>query len=139
MKLAGEEQARAMYERIKASELYDPELGMYKTSVSLEEESDEIGRIRAFTAGWLERESVFLHMTYKYLLSLLKAGLYDEFFSEIRLSLIPFLDPQCMDEVRWRTPPLLQAASTRIPMSMDAVLWLGLADRRPNSSACGLR
>lgn len=93
MKLAGEEQARAMYERIKASELYDPELGMYKTSVSLEEESDEIGRIRAFTAGWLERESVFLHMTYKYLLSLLKAGLYDEFFSEIRLSLIPFLDP----------------------------------------------
>ncbi|MFE9274434.1 cellobiose phosphorylase [Paenibacillus glucanolyticus] len=93
MKLAGEEQARAMYERIKASELYDPELGMYKTSVSLEEESDEIGRIRAFTAGWLERESVFLHMTYKYLLSLLKAGLYDEFFSEIRLSFIPFLDP----------------------------------------------
>ena len=34
-----------------------------------------------------------MHMTYKYLLSLLKAGLYDEFFSEIKTSLIPFLDP----------------------------------------------
>lgn len=93
MKLANEGQARAMYDRIKASDLYDAALGMYKTSVSLEGEGDEIGRIRAFTAGWLERESVFLHMTYKYLLSLLKAGLYDEFFSEIKTSLIPFLDP----------------------------------------------
>jgi hypothetical protein len=93
MKLANESQARAMYDRIKASDLYDAALGMYKTSVSLEGEGDEIGRIRAFTAGWLERESVFLHMTYKYLLSLLKAGLYDEFFSEIKTSLIPFLDP----------------------------------------------
>lgn len=93
MKLADEGQARTMYDRIKASDLYDPALGMYKTSVSLAGETDEIGRIRAFTAGWLERESVFLHMTYKYLLSLLKAGLYDEFFSEIKTSLVPFLDP----------------------------------------------
>ena len=59
MKLADEGRARTMYDRIKASDLYDSALGMYKTSVSLEGETDEIGRIRAFTAGWLERESVF--------------------------------------------------------------------------------
>ncbi|WP_327204735.1 hypothetical protein [Paenibacillus sp. DMB20] len=87
------EQAKEMYDRIKATDLYDRKLGMYKTSVSLNGEGDEIGRIRAFTAGWLERESVFLHMTYKYLLSLLKTGLYGPFFEEIRSSLIPFLDP----------------------------------------------
>lgn len=85
--------AREMYDRIKATDLYDRGLGMYKTSVSLDGESDEIGRIRAFTAGWLERESVFLHMSYKYLLSLLKSGLYEPFFEEIRSALIPFLDP----------------------------------------------
>lgn len=32
-------------------------------------------------------------MSYKYLLELLKAGLHEEFYSELRTSLIPFLDP----------------------------------------------
>ncbi|MNP34670.1 hypothetical protein D3C76_1279680 [compost metagenome] len=32
-------------------------------------------------------------MSYKYLLALLKSGLTEEFFSELRTSLIPFLDP----------------------------------------------
>ncbi|MEF2967620.1 cellobiose phosphorylase [Paenibacillus sp. M1] len=87
------EEAKAAYERIRRSDLYDAELQMYKTSVSLAEEAHEIGRIRAFTPGWLERESVFLHMSYKYLLALLKSGLTEQFFAEIRTSLIPFLDP----------------------------------------------
>lgn len=86
-------EAEAIYRRIKGTGLYDPVLKMYKTSVSLEGESDEIGRMRAFTPGWLERESIFLHMSYKYLLSVLKAGLYEPFFEELRTSLIPFLDP----------------------------------------------
>ncbi|MHA6532331.1 cellobiose phosphorylase [Paenibacillus sp. BAC0078] len=85
--------ARQIYNRIKQTELYDPVTSMYRTSVSLEQESNEIGRIRAFTPGWQERESNFLHMSYKYLLELLKAGLYDEFYSEMKTSLIPFLDP----------------------------------------------
>ncbi|MDF2922294.1 MAG: cellobiose phosphorylase [Paenibacillaceae bacterium] len=94
MKQTGDQkQAAAAYRQIKETELYDPAIRMYKTSVSLEGESHEIGRMRAFTPGWLERESVFLHMSYKYLLSLLKAGLYEEFFAEIRDSLVPFLDP----------------------------------------------
>lgn len=86
-------EAKQAYEKIRRSDLFDERLGMYKTSVSLAGESPEIGRIRAFTPGWLERESVFLHMSYKYLLALLKSGLTEQFFAELRTSLIPFLDP----------------------------------------------
>ena len=87
------EQAKTVYESIKKTGLYDPKTSMYQTSVSLEGESHEIGRMRAFTPGWLERESNFLHMSYKYLLELLKAGLYEEFYGELQTSLVPFLDP----------------------------------------------
>lgn len=85
--------AKNMYQEIKKSFLYDEKLKMYKTSESLEQVSYEIGRIRAFTPGWLERESIFLHMEYKYFYSLLKAGLYDEFYEAIQDALIPFLSP----------------------------------------------
>ncbi|WP_150275433.1 cellobiose phosphorylase [Paenibacillus tepidiphilus] len=88
------EQAREIYNKVRATGLFDPVTSMYRTSVSLEAESHEIGRIRAFTPGWQERESNFLHMSYKYLLELLKSGLYEEFFSEMKTSLIPFLDPE---------------------------------------------
>lgn len=91
--LENPEEAKEAYENIRRSDLFDQKLQMYKTSVSLNEESHEIGRIRAFTPGWLERESVFLHMSYKYLLALLKTGLKEQFFAEIQTSLIPFLDP----------------------------------------------
>ena len=63
---------------------------MYKTSASLEDAGNEIGRLRAFTPGWLERESVFLHMEYKYLYAVLKAGLYERFYEDLRTTLIPF-------------------------------------------------
>ena len=91
--VASQEEARAIHSKIKQSELYDPVLRMFKTSVSLENESHEIGRIRAFTAGWLERESVFMHMSYKYVLELLKSGLYEEYEEEMQRSLVPFMDP----------------------------------------------
>ncbi|WP_410513251.1 cellobiose phosphorylase [Paenibacillus sp. BR2-3] len=91
--LKNREQAKNVYDSIKKTGLYDPKTSMYQTSVSLEGESHEIGRMRAFTPGWLERESNFLHMSYKYLLELLKAGLYEEFYGELQTSLIPFLDP----------------------------------------------
>lgn len=83
-----------LYKNVKASGIYDQGLKMYKTSASLEAETHEIGRIRAFTPGWLERESVFLHMTYKYLLSTLEAGLYDEFYEDIKSNMIPMLSPE---------------------------------------------
>jgi hypothetical protein len=83
-----------MYTRIKQSNIYDHELKFYKTSEFLDKESNEIGRGRSFTKGWQERESNFLHMTYKYLLGLLKAGLYDEFYEEIKTNLTCFMDPE---------------------------------------------
>lgn len=93
MKTISGAQAEQLYENIKETDIYDKLLGMYKTSESLDSESMEIGRIRAFTPGWLERESIFLHMTYKYMLSLLDAKLYDVFFDEMKKNIIPFLDP----------------------------------------------
>ncbi len=84
---------RAMFEKIKASDIYDKELEFYKTSGCLDEESNEIGRGKSFTKGWQERESNFLHMTYKYLLGLLKGGLHETFFEEIRTNWTIFMDP----------------------------------------------
>lgn len=85
--------ARDMYHKVKETGLYDQKLAMYKTSASIEECSMEAGRCRAFTPGWQERENVFLHMEYKYILAMLKAGLYDEYYETITRALIPFLDP----------------------------------------------
>lgn len=85
--------AAEMCRRIKTTDIYDKKLKMYKTSASIEPLSMENGRVRAFTPGWLERESVFLHMEYKYFYGLLKAGLYDEFYEAIGDALIPYQDP----------------------------------------------
>ena len=85
---------RKMYETIKKSDIYDKKLKIYKTSGELEQEDYEIGRIRAFTKGWLERESDFLHMIYKYLVGLLKAGLYEEFYEELKHNFVCFMDPE---------------------------------------------
>lgn len=86
-------EAVKLYQQVRQSDIYDEKLGMYKTSISLEEMSYELGRARAFTPGWLERESVFMHMEFKYLLSMLSAGLFEEFFEDIKTALPPFLDP----------------------------------------------
>ncbi|BCR35788.1 cellobiose phosphorylase [Mariniplasma anaerobium] len=98
--LAKPEEAKSIYDNVKQSGLYDKKHKFYQTSVSLEEESFEIGRLKAFTPGWLERESNFLHMTYKYLLGLLKSGLYDTFYEEIKTNYTCFMDP----EVYGRSP-----------------------------------
>ena len=84
---------KEMYKNIKKSDIYDKKLKIYKTSSSLDEESIEIGRIRAFTKGWLERESNFIHITYKYLLGLIKAGMYEEFYEELKTNMVCFMDP----------------------------------------------
>jgi hypothetical protein len=66
---------------------------MYKVNASLADQPLEIGRARVFTPGWLENESIWLHMEYKYLLELLRNELYEEFFAEFRTVCIPFLRP----------------------------------------------
>ena len=95
MKMPGAELTPAeLHEKVRASGLYDEALGMYKVNTSLASSSYELGRCRAFTPGWLENESIWLHMEYKYLLGLLRAGLYREFFSEFHKAGIPFLPPE---------------------------------------------
>ena len=86
--------ARAMCAKIKETDIYDKKLKMYKTSESIEAVSMENGRVRAFTPGWLERESIFLHMEYKYFLGMFKAGLYEEFYEAISDALIPYQKPE---------------------------------------------
>lgn len=86
--------AAAMCARLKETDIYDRELKMYRTSESIEGLSMENGRVRAFTPGWLERESIFLHMEYKYFYGMLKAGLYDQFYEAIGSALIPYQDPE---------------------------------------------
>jgi hypothetical protein len=94
------QQATKLYAAIQQSPLYDASLKIYKTSVPLDQQSMEIGRIRAFTPGWLERESAFLHMTYKYMLGLLKAEAYPSFFEAMEHGLTCFMNP----EVYGRSP-----------------------------------
>lgn len=91
--LSNHEEALQLYHTVKKSQLFDEKLQMYKTCVPIDDMGMDNGRIRAFTPGWQERESVFLHMSYKYQLGLLKAGLYDQFFEEMKHVMIPFLDP----------------------------------------------
>jgi hypothetical protein len=94
MKSADVQSAQSIYQHVRNSDIYDTKLKMYKTSGSLEDQSFEIGRARAFTPGWLERESIFMHMEFKYLLSVLKSGLYEEFFEDITFAMPPFMDPE---------------------------------------------
>lgn len=92
LKLADSGEARKLYAHVKKSALYDGKLHMYKVNAPLGEASFEVGRARAFTPGWLENESIWLHMEYKYLLELLKAGLYPEFFADFHDACVPFLE-----------------------------------------------
>lgn len=88
------EKARKVFTRLRRSPLYDKKLKMYKVTAPLADMPFEIGRCRVFTPGWLENESIWLHMEYKYLYELLKSGLYEEFFEDFKNVLIPFQDPR---------------------------------------------
>ncbi|WP_431087277.1 cellobiose phosphorylase [Paenibacillus sp. 8b26] len=95
MKVIGDiADGRKLYQRIRHSELYDGKLGMYKVNESLTGQPFELGRSRAFTPGWLENESIFMHMEYKYLLECLRSGLYSEFFADMKKAMPPFMDPE---------------------------------------------
>ncbi|RME84323.1 MAG: cellobiose phosphorylase, partial [Caldilineae bacterium] len=78
------DEARRLHRRMLSGPLWDATLGMFKVNASLAGEPHDIGRARAFIPGWLENESIWLHMHYKYLLELLKQGLYAEFFAIAR-------------------------------------------------------
>jgi hypothetical protein len=85
--------ARQIYNSTRSSTLFDLELEMYKLNECLKDCPAEIGRARTFSRGWFENESIWLHMSHKYLLELLKCGLIDEFFEDARTMFVPFMDP----------------------------------------------
>jgi len=86
--------AQKLYRQVRKSGLYDKKLKMYKVNTSLAGESEEIGRARIFPSGWLENESIWLHMEYKFLLELLRCELYEEFYQNFKSALVPFLNPE---------------------------------------------
>jgi hypothetical protein len=67
-----------IYEKVLNSGLRDKELNMYFLSASLKGQSYDMGRQIAFAPGWLENQSIWMHMSHKYYLSLRK--LFTEFF-----------------------------------------------------------
>lgn len=89
------DEARAVHRAVVASALYDEKLRMFKSCEDLSGEPYELGRaVGAYPRGWIENESIYLHMEFKYLLELLRAGLAEEFWAAARTALMPFLDPQ---------------------------------------------
>ncbi len=87
-------EAKTLHAAIKKSLLYDKKLMMYKVTAPLSDMPEEIGRCRVFPPGWLENESIWLHMEYKYMLEILRSGLHEEFYKEFKNVLIPFQKPQ---------------------------------------------
>lgn len=91
--LQSNQQREALYAAVKTSNLYDSKLSLYKISESLVGQPFEVGRMMAFQPGWLENESVWTHMSYKWYLELLRAGLYDQFFEEMKKGIVCFMNP----------------------------------------------
>jgi hypothetical protein len=93
MKTANATEAKDIFLGVRDSNLYDKELQMYTVSASLVDQPIEMGRSMAFAQGWLENQSVWLHMSYKFYLELLRHRLYDDFFDSVREGgLLPFMD-----------------------------------------------
>ncbi|NLE65574.1 MAG: hypothetical protein GX606_06635 [Elusimicrobia bacterium] len=88
------EEAARLHHKVRSSALFDKALGMYKVNASILSESEEIGRTRIFPRGWLENESIWLHMEYKYLLELLRRGLHQEFYRDLQKACVAFMDPE---------------------------------------------
>lgn len=92
-KILNNDQSCDLHTKVLASDLYDKKLKMFRVNGILKDESFEIGRAKAFSAGWLENGSIWLHMEYKYLLELLKQGLTETFIKTFKETGILFQDP----------------------------------------------
>ncbi|MCB2156056.1 hypothetical protein KQI84_14350 [bacterium] len=89
-----QEEAREFYSALRKSPLYDRKLHSYMLNMDLTNCTDEIGRARTFSRGIYENESIWLHMSYKILVELVRHGLHEEFFEAARTMLVPFMDPE---------------------------------------------
>jgi hypothetical protein len=86
--------ATALAEAVRKSGLFDEKLKMYKVNEPLMTEPMEIGRTKTFSRGWLENESIWTHMEYKYMLELLRSGLFEQFYADFKNVMIPFMKPE---------------------------------------------
>ena len=94
MNTATPDEAKEIYSKVRESPLRDNGLGMYTLSASLKGQSLDIGRAMAFAPGWLENESVWMEMSYKFYKQLLRNGMFEEFFHEMKSGgMLPFMDP----------------------------------------------
>jgi hypothetical protein len=87
------EAKEALYNQVVSSPLRDEELKMYKICEDLKNQDPATGRIKAFPRGWLENESIWLHMSYKFYLEILRAGMFQEFWHEAQTGIVAFMDP----------------------------------------------
>jgi hypothetical protein len=94
LRVCSSQRAKQIYQAVQKSPLVDQNLAMYKLNESLERCSPEIGRARTFSRGWFENESIWQHMSSKYLLELVRNGLYEEFYTDAKTMLVPFMDPK---------------------------------------------
>ena len=85
--------AENFHRNMLSSPLYDKKLNMIKINAPIESAGQETGRITIFTPGWLENESIWLHMEYKYMLEMLRNNLAEEFFALADTALVPFFNP----------------------------------------------
>jgi len=89
------EEMQAVYDNVLTSGLRDTELNMYFLSATLKGQTYDMGRQVAFAPGWLENQSIWMHMSYKYYLQLLRGKMYETFFSEMKGGgILPFMDAQ---------------------------------------------
>ncbi len=93
LRIAEPDEAQRLYEAARNSELFDQKLGMYRLNAPLGDNALELGRIGVFNYGWLENGSIFLHMHYKFVLEMVRAGLVGEFYEQIERLLVAFRDP----------------------------------------------
>ena len=93
LRIANPAEARDLYQAVQNSALFDQKLGMYRVNEPLGDNALDLGRIGVFNYGWLENGSIFLHMHYKFVLEMLKAGMVDEFYGQIEKLLVAFRDP----------------------------------------------
>lgn len=94
LRVANPQQVRALYTAVRSSDLFDKKLGMFRLNAPLGENALDLGRIGVFNYGWLENGSIFLHMHYKFVLEMLRAGLVEEFYRDMEQLLVAFRDPK---------------------------------------------
>ena len=94
MRIAKPQEAQALYAAVRNSELFDKSLGMYRLNAPLGENALALGRLGVFNYGWLENGSIFLHMHYKFVLEMVRAGLVEAFYREMEKLLVAFHDPK---------------------------------------------